>query len=161
MSKKYLSLSLDKNKRNDAYPIQMYHSTEMLPLNPEKLLEEFSQEELDACWEALCINIIQNYQRGKGTFIKGFGTFTFKNPYLNLEGTTNEIFRDKKLRYPIFIVSKEFNPNIRPGEFNPVSGIRYFNIKENKNINVIKLNYSEIAFSLSMTKDKVCSIIKY
>ena len=161
MSKKYLSLSLDKNKRNDAYPIQMYHSTEMLPLNPEKLLEEFSQEELDACWEALCINIIQNYQRGKGTFIKGFGTFTFKNPELNLEGTTNEIFRDKKLRYPIFIVSKEFNPNIRPGEFNPVSGIRYFNIKENKNINVIKLNYSEIAFSLSMTKDKVCSIIKY
>ena len=109
MLKKYLSQSLDRNRGNDSYPTQIYHSTEMLPLDPEKILEEFTQEELDACWEALCINIIQNYQKGKGTFIKGFGTFTFKNPELNLEGTTNEIFRDKKLRYPIFIVSKEFN----------------------------------------------------
>ena len=110
MLKKYLSQSLDRNRGNDSYPTQIYHSTEMLTLDPEKILEEFTQEELDACWEALCINIIQNYQKGKGTFIKGFGTFTFKNPELNLEGTTNGIFRDKKLRYPIFIVSKEFNP---------------------------------------------------
>ena len=160
MLKKYLTLSLDKGQKKAPNPVQFYHSTEILPLKPEKVLEKYTQEELDACWEALCISIIQNYQRGKGTFIKGFGTFTYKNPELNLEGTTNEMIRDKKLRYPIFIVSKEFNPNVRPGEFNPVSGIRYFITKENKNINIINLNYSEIAFSLSMPKDKVSNIIK-
>ena len=160
MLKKYLTLSLDKGQKKAPNPVQFYHSTEILPLKPEKVLEKYTQEELDSCWEALCISIIQNYQRGKGTFIKGFGTFTYKNPELNLEGTTNEMIRDKKLRYPIFIVSKEFNPNVRPGEFNPVSGIRYFITKENKNINIINLNYSEIAFSLSMPKDKVSNIIK-
>ena len=160
MLKKYLTLSLDKEKRKDLYSNEIYNSTEILPLKPEKVLEKYTQEELDACWEALCISIIQNYQRGKGTFIKGFGTFTYRNPEINLEGTTNELFRDKKLRYPIFIVSKEFNPNVRPGEFNPVSGIRYYITKENKNINIINLNYSEIAFSLSMPKDKVYFIIR-
>ena len=160
MLKKNLSLSLDKSKDDGVSSMKIHHSTEFLPLKPQRVLEKYPQEELDACWEALCINIMQNYQRGKGTFIKGFGTFTFKNPDLNLEGTTNEVFRDKKLRYPIFIVSKEFNPNIKPGEFNPVSGIRYYIAKENKNINIINLNYSEIAFSLSMTRDKVEKIIK-
>ena len=158
--KNNLSLSLEKSEDNNITSTQFYHSTEILPLKPERVLEKYPQEELDACWEALCINVIQNYQRGKGTFINNFGTFTFKSPELNLEGTTNEIFRDKKLRYPVFIVSKEFNPNIRPGEFNKVSGIRYFIAKENKNISITKLNYSEIAFSLSMSKDKVSNIIK-
>ena len=158
--KKNLSISLDKNNNNSFSPNQINYSTEILPLKPEKVLEKFPQEELDACWDALCINVIQNYQRGKGTFIKNFGTFTFKNPDINLEGTTNEVFRDKKLRSPIFIVSKEFNANIKPGEFNPVSGIRYYIAKENKNINILRLNYAEIAFSLSMTRDKVNSIIK-
>ena len=160
MFQKNLSLSLDRSKDNSYSTIQNHNSTEIIPLYPEKILEKFPQAELDACWDALCINVIQNYQRGKGTFIKGFGTFTFKNPDINLEGTTNEVFRDKKQRYPVFIVSKEFNPNISPGEYNPVAGIRYFTVKENKNINVINLNYSEIAFSLSMTRDKVEKIIK-
>ena len=160
MFEKNLSLSLDRSKDNSYSTIQNHNSTEIIPLYPEKILEKYPQEELDACWDALCINVIQNYQRGKGTFIKGFGTFTLKNPDINLEGTTNEVFRDKKHRYPVFIVSKEFNPNISPGEYNPVAGIRYFTVKENKNINVINLNYSEIAFSLSMTRDKVEKIIK-
>ena len=160
MLEKNLSLSFDKTKGDYLSLIKMDHSTELLPLKPENVLEKYPQEESDACWNALCINIIQNYQRGKGTYIKGFGTFTFKNPDLNLEGTTKEVFRDKKLRYPIFIVSKEFNPNIRPGEFNPVSGIRYYTTRENKNINVVNINYSEIAFSVSMTKDKVYNIIR-
>ena len=158
MSEKNLSLSQSKD---DLYStIQNHNSTEILPLNSEKILEKFPQEELDACWDVLCINVIQNYQRGKGTFIKGFGTFTFKNPDINLEGTTNEVFRDKKQKYPIFIVSKEFNPNISPGEYNPVAGIRYFTVRENKNINIINVNYSEIAFSLSISRDKVEKIIK-
>ena len=150
---------LDKSNLNPNSE-QIYHSTELLPLKPENVLVKYPQEELDLCWDAMCINIIQNYQRGKGTFIKNFGTFTYKYSDLNLEGTTNEVFRDKKLRCPIFIVSKDFNINIRPGEYNHVSGIRYFIAKENKNINIVKLNYSEIAFSLSMSKDKVENIIK-
>ena len=160
MLKKNLSLSLDKNNINYNSFQELYHSTELLPLKASKILEKYPEEELDACWDALCINVIQNYQRGKGTFIKNFGTFTYKCPEINLEGTTNEVFRDKKQRYPIFIVSKEFNVNLLPGEFNKVSGIRYFTSKENKNINITNLNYSEIAFSLSMTKDKVINIIK-
>ena len=157
--KNYMASSLDKSNLNPNSE-QIYHSTELLPLKPENVLVKYPQEELDLCWDAMCINIIQNYQRGKGTFIKNFGTFTYKYSDLNLEGTTNEVFRDKKLRCPIFIVSKDFNINIRPGEYNHVSGIRYFIAKENKNINIIKLNYSEIAFSLSMSKDKVENIIK-
>ena len=156
MSKKNnLSLSLDK--RNYLNSIQQQA---LLPLNAEKILEKFPQEELDACWDALCINIIQNYQRGKGTFIKNFGTFTYKCSDINLEGTTNELFRDKKNRSPIFLVSKEFNINLIPGEYNKVSGIRYYTSKENKNISIVNLNFSEIAFSLNMTKDKVVNIIK-
>ena len=161
MSKKNLSLSLDKYAFNSLSPPSIHNSTELLPLKPENVLQKYPQSEIDSCWDSLCINVIQNYQRGKGTFIKGFGTFTFKNSELNLEGTTNEIFRDKKLKKPVFIVSKELNTDLQPGEFNPVSGIRYYISKENKNINIVNLNYAEIAFSLSMTKDKVNSIIKY
>ena len=160
MLKKNISLSLDKSNNNYNSFQDLYRSAELLPLKAEKILEKYPEEELDACWDALCVNVIQNYQRGKGTFIKNFGTFSYKCPDINLEGTTNEIFRDKKQRYPIFIVSKEFNINLLPGEYNKVSGIRYFTSKENKNINITNLNYSEIAFSLSMTKDKVINIIK-
>ena len=160
MMKNNLSLSLDKKNYPYSPKPQNHCITELLPLNAEKILEKYSQEDLDACWDAMCINIIQNYQRGKGTFIKNFGTFTYKCPEINLEGTTNELFRDKKNRYPIFLVSKEFNINLSPGEYNKISGIRYYTSKENKNINIINLNYAEIAFSLNMTKDKVVNIIK-
>ena len=160
MCKNNLSLSLDKMNYPNFIKTQNRFSTELLPLSSEKILEKYPQEELDACWDALCINIIQNYQRGKGTFIKNFGTFTYKCPEINLEGTTNELFRDKKNRNPIFLVSKEFNINLSPGEYNKVSGVRYYTSKENKKINIINLNYSEIAFSLNMPKDKVINIIK-
>ena len=160
MCKNNLSLSLDKMNYPNSIKTQNRFSTELLPLSSEKILEKYPQEELDACWDALCINIIQNYQRGKGTFIKNFGTFTYKCPEINLEGTTNELFRDKKNRNPIFLVSKEFNINLSPGEYNKVSGVRYYTSKENKKINIINLNYSEIAFSLNMPKDKVINIIK-
>ena len=160
MCKNNLSLSLDKMNYPNFIKTQNRFSTELLPLSSEKILEKYPQEELDACWDALCINIIQNYQRGKGTFIKNFGTFTYKCPEINLEGTTNELFRDKKNRNPIFLVSKEFNINLSPGEYNKVSGVRYYTSKENKKINIINLNYSEIAFSLNMPNDKVINIIK-
>ena len=102
MWKKNLSLSQDKYNQTERIPSHLIQSTELIPLKRIKILSKFTQEELDSCWECLCINIIQNYQRGKGTLIKGFGTFTFKGTELNLEGTTNEIIRDKKERLPIF-----------------------------------------------------------
>ena len=160
MLKNNQSQSQDK-KIYSTYKILKYGgSPEIFPLKREIILSKFTQKDLDSCWESLSINIIQNYQRGKGTSIKGFGTFTYKGPEVNLEGVTNEIIKDKKERLPVFLVSKEFNENLKPGEYTKEYGIRYFTSKENKNIPIANLNYSEIAFSLSMSKDKVFEIIK-
>ena len=154
--------SLEKNpKYNFQYSFQLKPKTELIPLSRDKILSKFTQDELDSCWESLSINIIQNYQRGKGTLIKGFGTFTFKGTEINLEGTTNEVFRDKKERKPVFLVSKEFNENLKTGEYTQEYGIRYFTTKENKNIPISSINFSEIAFSLSMSKEKVFELIKH
>ena len=155
------SKSLDKKNYKSLIPFQLLHSTELIPLRREKIISKFTEEELNSCWESLSTNIIQNYQRGKGTLVKGFGTFTFKGTEINLEGTTNEIIRDKKERLPVFLVSKEFNENLKTGEYTKQYGIRYFTSKENKNIPITNINYAEIAFSLSMSKDKVSEIIKH
>ena len=125
------------------------------------ILNNYSQEVIDACWESLSINIIQNYQSGKGTSIKNFGVFSFKSAELNLEGTTNEYIRDKKPREPIFLVSKDFNNEFKIGEYTKQNGIRYYNQKENKNIPIVKFNLAEIAFSLSIPKDEVENILKH
>ena len=90
------SRSLDKNNYTSRIPFQLLHSSELIPLKRENIISKFTQKELNSCWESLTTNIIQNYQRGKGTLVKGFGTFTFKGTEINLEGTTNEIYRDKK-----------------------------------------------------------------
>ena len=130
-------------------------------LDRDDFINNYTQEVIDACWEALSINVIQNYQRGKGTNIKGFGTFTFKNSELNLEGTTNENIRDKKPKIPVFIVSKEFNDNFCAGEYTRQNGIRYFTQKESKNVPILKLNLAEIAYSLSMSKEEVANLLKH
>ena len=130
-------------------------------LDRDDFINNYSQEVIDACWESLSINVIQNYQRGKGTFIKGFGTFTFKNTELNLEGTTNQNTRDKKPKSPVFIVSKEFNENFCAGEYTRQNGIRYYTQKESKNVSIVKLNLAEIAYSLSMSKEEVSNLIKH
>ena len=59
------------------------------------------------------------------------------------------------------MVSKEFNENLKTGEYTKEYGIRYYNTKENKNIPISNINYSEIAFSLSMSKEKVFELIKH
>ena len=125
------------------------------------LLNNYSQEVIDACWESLSINVIQNYQRGKGTSIKDFGIFSFKGPDVNLEGTTNEYIRDKKPREPVFLVSKDFNNEFKIGEYTKQNGIRYYNQKDKKNISIVKLNIAEIAFTLSLPKDEVGNILKH
>ena len=55
-----------------------------ISINRAVILSNYTKETIDDCWESLSTNIIQNYQRGKGTIIKGFGTFTFKKKALEL-----------------------------------------------------------------------------
>ena len=55
---------------------------DILNIYPKELIEE--------CWNTLGRQIIENYEMGKGTNIKGFGIFTFTNVEINLEGTTKE-----------------------------------------------------------------------
>ena len=123
------------------------------------MLSNYTQETIDSCWEALSINIIQNYQKGKGTYIKNLGTFTYKAEEINLEGTTNQYIRDKKPKIPVFIVSNENNRNLVAGEYTKQNGIRYYTQKENKDISIVNLNFSQIAYSLSMSKDEVSNLI--
>ena len=130
-------------------------------LDRDDFINNYTQDVIDACWESLSINVIQNYQRGKGTIIKGFGTFTFKNAELNLEGTTNQNIRDKKPKSPVFIVSKEFNENFCAGEYTKQNGIRYYTQKESKNISIVRLNLAEMAYSLSMSKEEVANLLKH
>ena len=125
------------------------------------LLNNYSQEVIDACWNSISINIIENYQHGKGTSIKDFGIFSFKGPEVNLEGTTNQYTRDKKPRVPVFLVSKDFDNEFKIGEYTKQNGIRYYHQKDNKNIPIVKLNIAEIAFSLSISKDEVGNILKH
>ena len=127
----------------------------------EEILSKYSKEIIDQCWTSLTTNIIQNYQRGKGTYIKGLGVFTYKAPEVILEGTTNEFDRDKRLREPIFLVSKEFNDTFCAGEYNRQNGIKYFTQKESKDISILKLNYAEMAYSLSISKDELSNILKH
>ena len=125
----------------------------------EMLINNYTQETIDSCWEALSTNIIQNYQKGKGTYIKNLGTFTYKSEEVNLEGITNQYIYDKRPRYPIFLVSKEFCKDFAAGEYTKQNSIIYYVQKENKNIPILNLNYSQIAYSLSMTRDEVFNLI--
>ena len=123
------------------------------------MISNYTQETIDACWEALSTNIIQNYQKGKGTYIKNFGTFTYKAEEVNLEGTTNQYIRDKKPKIPVFVVSKEYNRNFAAGEYTRQNGIRYFTQKESRDISIVKLNFAQIAYSISMSKDEAVNLI--
>ena len=130
-------------------------------LDREQIINNYSQETIDACWSALSINIIQNYQRGKGTLIKGFGVFTFKPQQVILEGTTNQYDRDLRVREPVFIISKELNENFCPGEYTRQNGIRYYTQKESKDISIVKINYAEMAYSISISKDELTYLLKH
>jgi nucleoid DNA-binding protein len=131
-----------------------------IPINRDIMLCNYTKQTIDDCWESLIMNVIQNYHKGKGTFIKGLGTFTFKRQVLNMKGTTNEYERDKGEDEPVFIVSKELNNKCMPGEYTRTNNIIYFTQKESKNIPISKISYSEIAYRLSMSKDEVENILK-
>ena len=130
-------------------------------IDREQIINNYSQETIDSCWSSLSVNIIQNYQRGKGTLIKGLGVFTFKPQEVILEGTTNQYDRDIRLREPIFIVSKELNENFLPGEYTRQNNIKYYTQKESKDISIVKINYAEMAYSISISKDELTNLLKH
>ena len=125
----------------------------------EDILSNYSQEILDKCWENLSRSIIENYQSGKGTFIKGFGTFTFTNVDYSLEGTTNQYTRDIKSRRPVFIVSNEFIDYLKPGIYTEKSGLLYFIQPVNNNIPIVKVNYAKISYGTNISKEECMNII--
>ena len=48
-------------------------------INYQEILSNYPNEIKEKCWLNLSRCIIENYHSGKGTSIKGFGTFTFTN----------------------------------------------------------------------------------
>ena len=122
------------------------------------ILSNYPKELIDNCWNVFSQAIIENYLKGKGTFIKNFGTFTFTNEEYNLEGTTNEYIRDIKRRTPIFIVSKDFIDYLKSGIYNEKYGLIYNTQKENKNISIVKLNFVKISLALNVSKEEVYTI---
>jgi hypothetical protein len=93
------------------------------------ILSNYPEEMINACWDNLSRSILENYQSGKGTMIKGFGTFTFTNVEYSLEGTNNQYYRDIKRRKPVFIVSTEFVEYLKPGMYTKKGGLLYYTQK--------------------------------
>ena len=129
-------------------------------INRKDILSSYNPKVLKETWIQLSNYIRKNYESGRGTFIKGFGTFTFINPEYNLEGTTNQLKRDLKLRRPVFVVSPEFLDYLKPGQFTKNGGLIYYTQKKNNNVNINKINFSEIAYSLNISKEECNEIIK-
>ena len=129
-------------------------------LKREDILKSFTPEILNKAWNCLCEFIAQNYESGKGTVIKGFGTFTFISSEVNLEGTTNQYQRDKKSKKPVFIVSKEFNEYLKPGQYNNSTGLIYYTQKLNNSLSHVRINYAEIAYAMGVSKEECYMIIQ-
>ena len=124
-----------------------------------EILQNYPNEMIDACWEHLSTFILENYQSGKGTMIKGFGTFTFTNIEYSLEGTTNQFDRDLKKRKPVFIVSNEFVEYLKPGIFTDKSGLIYYTQKKNNSVPIVKVNYAKISYGINISKEECYTII--
>ena len=123
-------------------------------INRTDILSSYSEETLALVWKTFSTFVAKNYTSGKGTYIKSFGTFTFTNVEYSLEGTTNQYFRDIKLRQPVFIVSDEFVEGLKPGQYKKSGGLVYYTQKPNNNISIVKMNFAELAFGTSISKEE-------
>ena len=110
-------------------------------VNRNQILNSYDQEILKESWIQLCNYIHRNYETGKGTYIKGFGTFTFMDPEISSEG-------------------EEFSDLIQPGIFNDKDGLIPYIQKKYKSVNIKKINYNEISLSLNISRDECFQIIK-
>ena len=128
-------------------------------INHEEMINLYSTKIFQESWNQFSNFIKKNYEAGKGTIIKGFGTFTFTNPEYNLEGTTNLYKRDIKLRRPVFIVSNEFLDFLKPGQFIKGGGLIYYTQKLDNEVRLVEFNYTKLGFSLNISKEKCQNII--
>ena len=123
------------------------------------ILSNYPEDMINACWNNLSRFILENYQSGKGTMIKGFGTFTFTNVEYSLEGTTNQYNRDIKRRKPVFIVSTEFVEYLKPGMYTKKGGLLYYTQKINNSVSIVKVNYAKISYGTNISKEECYTII--
>ena len=128
-------------------------------INHQEILSNYPNDVIDKCWLNLSRSIIENYQSGKGTFIKGLGTFTFTNVEFNLEGTTNQYDRDIKPRIPLFLVSNEFVDYLKQGIFTEKSGLIYYTQKLNNKVPIVKVNYAKISYGANISKEECFTVI--
>ena len=128
-------------------------------INYQEILSNYPNEVIDKCWLNFSRSIIENYDSGKGTSIKGFGVFTFTNVEYDLEGTTNQYDRDIKPRTPLFLVSNEFVDYLKPGIFTEKSGLIYYTQKLNNKVPIIKVNYAKISYGANISKEECFTII--
>ena len=128
-------------------------------LTYKDILNSYPKNIIEECWNLLSTQIIENYQMGKGTYIKGFGTFTFTNIEINLEGTTNQYERDIKKRRPLFLVSNEFIDYLKPGIYTEKSGLMYYTQNVNNNVSIVKVNYSSLSYGMNMSKEEYYNIV--
>ena len=123
------------------------------------ILSTYPQHLIDKAWNYLAREVIENYQMGKGTFIKGFGTFTYTDVEFSLEGTTNQYSRDIKRRRPVFIVSNEFIDYLKPAIFTNVGGLIPYNQKIYSNVNIVKINFSSLSYGINVSKEEFYTIL--
>ena len=128
-------------------------------INRKDILSSYSKEVLETVWSLFTKFIIKNYECGKGTFVKNFGTFTFTNPDYSLEGTTNQFKRDVKVRRPVFIVSNEYLDFLKPGIYTKAGGLIYYTQKLNHAVNIVKINYAELSYGMNISKEEYMNIL--
>ncbi len=123
------------------------------------ILTSYNKQVLETAWILFTKYIIKNYESGKGTFIKNFGTFTFTNADYSLEGTTNQFQRDYKVKRPVFLVSNEFLDYLKPGQYTKAGGLIYYTQKLNNAVNIVKINYAELAYGMNISKEEYMNIL--
>lgn len=145
---------------NETFNSAFKRANSAAPISREKdIFINISNDHMTKAWNQLCGFILKNYHSGKGTSIPKFGVFTYQNPLFSLEGTTNQVSRDLKSRIPVFIVSSDFVQNVKPGVYSENGTITHYEQRLNNNINTVKINYSEIAISMSISKAECSTII--
>jgi len=128
-------------------------------INHIDMLNSYSPKILEESWNQFSNLIKKNYEAGKGTIIKGFGTFTFINPEYNFKGKINQYKRDIQLRRPVFIVSNKFLNFLKPGQYIKRGELIYPSLIQNNKIILVKFNYTELAFALNVSKEECQNII--
>jgi hypothetical protein len=137
-----------------------YNDVYQKPLERQTILNNYSTETIERVWEAFSKSIAINFQMGKGTHVHKFGSFTFTNPEVNLEGTTNQFNRDNKARKPVFLVSNDFVERLKSGIYGS-NGIIYYTQKLNNNISHVKVNFTQIALNAGINKDDCVTIFDH